>query len=197
MCVGGNLKRARNDVVGEQWMDKRRGVRRGGRSLITSQPWWVYRYRRWLGGVQHDGGQTEEEEGWMRRWRDGWRGEKGKCLSGSTWQLSERGSRVATLCNLLAGPWCMQAWHHAKPGKHSLEWERQTAGRKDRGTFWQTGAHQGKDQVHTERGDKDPDPTPPCQPPSASRDRPASIPPVISTWQRKFSITASASCTPS
>lgn len=39
-------------------------------------------------------------------WRD-----DGKCLNGSIWQLIERGSRVATLCNLLAVPWCMQAWY--------------------------------------------------------------------------------------
>lgn len=47
------------------------------------------------------------------------------------------------------------------------------------------------------RGDKDPDPTPHCQPLSAGRDRPASLSPALHTRQRMFGVTASASGTPS
>lgn len=70
------------------------------------------------GCTGREGGGSVKMDGWMEGC---WRDDRG-CLNGSTWQLSERGSRVATLCNLLAVPWCMQAWYHSRPGKHTLEW---------------------------------------------------------------------------
>lgn len=69
------------------------------RSRNTSQPSWVHRYGGW-------GDARRRVDGWMDGWKD-----VGERLNGSTWQLIERGSRVASLCNLLAGPWCMQAWY--------------------------------------------------------------------------------------
>lgn len=75
----------------EKWMQMRR------RSRSTSQAWASAQWRRMHG---------EGTDGWKDAWRD-----DGGRLNGSTWQLIERGSRVATLCNLLAGPWCMQPWY--------------------------------------------------------------------------------------
>lgn len=62
----------------------------------------------------------------MDEWMDGcWR-DDGERLNGSTWQLIERRSRVATLCNLLAGPWCMQAWYQQAWQTHA--WMREQWG---------------------------------------------------------------------
>lgn len=74
-------------------------------------------------------GGCKEKDGWTEGcWRD-----DGERLNGSTWQLIERGSRVATPCNLLAGPWCMQAWYQQARQTHARKRER--AVRRDKLVF--------------------------------------------------------------
>lgn len=97
------------------------------RSRNTSQPCWVYRYGECGGRM----------DGWMEEcWRD-----DGERLDGSTWQLIERGSRVATLCNLLAGPWCMQAWYQQTWQTHARM--RESSEERQACVFIDSGAKKG------------------------------------------------------